>query len=454
MYIGKLNINYKRMIFMKKILLTLFIFIFVVSSYSQSNKIDIIEFTLDNGLNVILNPDRTSPIVVVDVCYHVGSKNESEKRKGFAHLFEHLMFDGSTNVDRGDFDKYIYSAGGDDNAFTNEDVTNYFDILPANQLELALWLESDRMLQFAVREISLKVQKGVVKEERKQSYENQPYGSVEINLAETAYSVHPYKSPVIGYPIDIDAATLNDVKDFFETYYVPNNATLVIVGDIDIEKTKELVKKYFGDIPRGKKEIKRNFPKEPPRTQQIRRLFTDKITFDGTFIAFHIPQVGHEDSYAIELLANVLSSGKSSRLYEKMVYKDQVALAASCYADLREDPGLFIFTAISSGKLKSHELENMLFEEIEKIKTDGVSEEELNKVKNKYESNFIYKLEMPYQRAVQLALYKTIQNDANLINTIIDKYLTVTTKDIQRVAQKYLNKENSIVLHYKPEQTN
>lgn len=438
---------------MKKILF-LFLVFYVLSSFGQSNKIELYEFTLENGLNVVLNPDKTSPIVVVDICYHVGSKNEYDKRNGFAHLFEHLMFDGSTNVDRGDFDKYIYSAGGDDNAFTNEDVTNYFDILPSNQLELALWLESDRMLQFAVRDISLKVQKGVVKEERKQSYENQPYGTVQINLAETAYTTHPYKWPVIGYAQDIDAATLKDVKDFFETFYVPNNATLVIVGDIDVQKTKELVKKYFGDIPRGKKEINRNFPKEPPRTKQMRRLFTDKIMFDGVFMAYHIPELGHEDSYALELLANILSSGKSSRLYERMVYQDQVALAASCYADLREDPGLFIFSSISSGKLKAHELENIIYEEIEKIQTNGVPEEELIKVKNKFESNFIYKLEMPYQRAVQLALYKTLQKDANLINTEIEKYLKVTPQDIQKVAKKYLQKENSVVLHYKPEQTN
>lgn len=438
---------------MKKLFIPIAFLFLCFSAYGQSNKIQIEEFSLDNGLKVILNPDKTTPIVVIDVCYHVGSKNESDKRRGFAHLFEHLMFDGSTNVDRGDFDKHIYSAGGDDNAFTNEDVTNYFDILPVNQLELALWLESDRMLQFAVRDISLKVQKGVVKEERKQSFENQPYGSVQINMSEMAYKVHPYKSPVIGYAEDIDAASLNDVKDFFETFYVPNNATLVIVGNIDTKKTKELITKYFSDIPKGKKEIIRTFTAEPPKPEQSRKVVHDKIMFDGVFIGYHIPEVGSEDSYALDLLANILASGKSSRLYERMVYTEQSAIEASCYADLREHPGLFVFTAISSGSAQAPELESKLYEEIEKIKSNGVTETELLKVKNKYESNFITHLEMPFQRAVTLALYKTIQNDAQLINTESDKYLHVTTQDIQRVAKKYLNKENSVVLHYKPETT-
>jgi zinc protease len=436
---------------MKKLFIPVALVFFFLSAYGQSNKIKIEEFTLPNGLQVVLNPDKTSPIVVVDICYHVGSKNESEKRRGFAHLFEHLMFDGSTNVARGEFDKHIYSAGGDDNAFTNEDITNYYDLLPVNQLELALWLESDRMMQFGVKDIGLKVQKGVVKEERKQSYENQPYGSVQINLAEMSYKVHPYKSPVIGYAENIDAATLNDVKDFFENFYVPNNATLVIVGDIDIARTKDLIVKYFSDIPKEKKEIIRTFGVEPKKTQQESKVVYDNIMFDGLFLAYPIPEIGHEDSYALDLLSSILSSGKSSRLYERMVYHEQSAMDASCYTDLREHPGLFVFSIISSGKAQAPDLEKEIYEEIEKIKTEGVSENELEKVKNKYEADFISHLEMPFQRAVLLATAKTIQNDANLINTETEKYLKVTTQDIQRVAKKYLNKESSTLLYYKPE---
>lgn len=436
---------------MKKFFILAIMLYAAYSAFGQSNKIQIEEYSLENGLNVVLNKDVTTPIVVINICYHVGSKNEADRRRGFAHLFEHLMFDGSTNVDRGDFDKFIYSAGGDDNAFTNEDVTNYFDILPVSQLELGLWLESDRMLQFAVRDISLRVQKGVVKEERKQSYENQPYGSVQINLAQMGYNIHPYRSPVIGYSEDIDAATLTDVKEFFETFYVPNNATLVIVGDIDIDKTKKLVQKYFGDIPKGKKEIAREFPPEPKRISKERKLVYDKIMLDGVFMGYQIPELGHEDSYALELLAKVLSEGKSSRLYKKLVYTDQAAVEASCYADIREHPGLMVFSAISSGAAQAQDLEMMLYNEIERIKSSGVTEEELLKVKNKFESSYISQLEMPFQRAVQLALYKTLQKDANLINTEIEKYLKVSADDIKRVAQKYLNHETNFVLHYKPE---
>ena len=436
---------------MKKLFIPIaFLFLFF-SAYGQSNKIKIEEFTLENGLQVVLNADKTSPIVVVDICYHVGSKNETGNRRGFAHLFEHLMFDGSMNVARGEFDKHIYSAGGDDNAFTNEDVTNYYDILPANQLELAMWLESDRMLQFAIKDISLTTQKGVVKEERKQSYENQPYGSVQINMAEMAYKVHPYKSPVIGYAEDIDAGTLADVKDFFETFYVPNNATLAIVGDIDIENTKNLIKKYFHGIPRGKKEIVRSLAVEPPQTQQLKKTVNDNIQLDGVFLGYHIPEKGSNDSYALDLLSDILSNGKSSRLYERMVYREQTAIEASCYVDLREHPGMFEFSVISSGETLAPDLEKVIYEEIEKVKEKGVSEEELLKVKNKYEAGFISRLEMPFQRAVLLALYKAIQNDANLINSEAEKYLKVTTQDIQSVAKKYLNKENSTVLYYKPE---
>jgi len=400
---------------------------------------------------VILNQDNSSPLIVVNICYHVGSKNETEGRKGFAHLFEHLMFDGSANVKRGEFDKYIYSAGGDNNAFTNEDITNYYETLPSNQLELGLWLESDRMYKFAIGEISLTTQQGVVIEEKKQSYDNRPYGTVSENMNALAYKVHPYKNTVIGYEADINAATLEDVKDFFETFYVPNNATLVIVGDIDIKKTKELIKKYFGDIPKGKKEIIRKFPTEPKRTKQETKTVYDKVMLDGLFMGYHIPEITHHDFYALDLLSDILSNGKSSRLYERMVYNDQVAMQAMAYTESQEDPSLFNFVVISSGQASAEDLEKIIYEEIEKIQTNGVTEKELEKVKNKAETLLISNLETFYGRAVALARYKVIQKDANLINTDMEKYSKVTVEDIQNVAKKYLNKENSVVLYYKPE---
>jgi predicted Zn-dependent peptidase len=419
---------------------------------AQSNSIKIEEFMLDNGLKVILNEDHAIPVVIIDVCYHVGSKNENPNRTGFAHLFEHLMYDGSTNVNRGEFDKYIYSAGGDDNAFTSEDVTNYYDLLPSNQLELALWLESDRMLQFGIRELSLTTQKEVVKEERKQSYENRPYGTVRIKMAELGYKIHPYRWPVIGSPESIENATLTDVRDFFETFYVPNNAVLAIVGDIDVNKTRKLIEKYFGNIPRGIKAINRPTEVEPQKTKQEREIVKDKVSLPGLFIGFHIPEIGTRETYALSLLSDILTVGESSRLYNRMVYTDQSAIEVSALFEAREDPGLLSFTIISSGKKDIADLEKNLFEELEKIAKSGVTKKELEKVKNVKEMDFIFGLETPQGRATSLALYRTLYNDANLINTEIDKYLEITTNDIQQAVKKYLIRQNSIVLYYIPVQ--
>jgi predicted Zn-dependent peptidase len=436
---------------MKKIIVAIFIFLFSVSLFSQNKKVKFEEYTLDNGLQVILNQDKTSPMVVVNICYHVGSKNETEGRKGFAHLFEHLMFDGSANVKRGEFSKYVNDAGGSLNAFTSNDITNYYTILPPHELELGLWLESDRMFQFSIGEVSLTTQQGVVIEEKKQSYDNRPYGTMTENMYAMAYKVHPYKTTVIGYESDINAATLEDVKDFFETFYVPNNATLVIAGDFDVKETKELIKKYFGDILKGTKEIIRKFPAEPPRPAQEIKLVYDKIMLDALFMSYHVPGFGHKDSYVLDILSNILSSGRSSRLYERMVHTDQVATTVSTGAGSLEDPGLFQFFVFSSGKATATELEKIIYEEIEKIQTAGITEKELEKAQNRYEANFLGRVKTTFQRALLLAIYKVFGNDANLINTELDKYLAVTTQDVQDVAKKYLNKENSVVLYYKPQ---
>jgi predicted Zn-dependent peptidase len=361
------------------------------------------------------------------------------------------MFDGSANVKRGEFAKYVNSVGGSFNAFTNTDITNYFETLPAHELELGLWLESDRMYKFSVEEISLTTQQGVVVEEKKQSYDNRPYGTVYENMYAAAFKRHPYQSTTIGYEADIKAATLDDVKDFFETFYVPNNATLVIVGDIDIKKKKKLVEKYFGEIPRGTKDIDRIFPAEPKRPVQEKKLVYDKIMLDGLFMGYHVPELKHEDTYALALLSSILSRDRSSRLYERMVYTDQVASSVSTSSGGSEDPGLFMFSVYSSGKASIEELEQIIYEEIEKIQTNGVNEQELEKVKNQYESGFVGRVVMSQQRALVLATNKVLKNDANLINTELQKYLKVTTQDIQNVAKKYLNKENSVVLYYKPE---
>ncbi len=420
--------------------------------FTQSEgKVDFVEFTLENGLHVILHEDHSTPIVAVNICYHVGSKNEKPDKTGFAHLFEHLMFDGSKNVKRGEFDKYITQAGGYDNAYTTEDKTNYYEVLPSNYLELALWLESDRMLGFSIQEISLKTQREVVKEERRWRYENRPYGSAWIKIAEKSYKKHPYRWPVIGYQEHLDNASMSDVKEFYETFYVPNNAVLVIAGDIDVEQTKKLVEKYFGEISKGPDNIPRPEPDDDPLGGEVREIIEDvNAPLPAVFMSYRIPEEGNPDSYALSLLSSILSVGESSRLYQRLIYKDKIASEVETYADVREHPGLFLVYAIANPGFNSDTLEKTLDEEIEKIKKYGVDEKELEKAKNKIESALVSSKQTVQGKADLLAHYYTFFRNPGLINTDIERYRKVTTEDVKRVAQKYLDQRNRVVLHYLP----
>ncbi|WP_075427829.1 M16 family metallopeptidase [Candidatus Kryptonium thompsonii] len=420
--------------------------------YSQSEgRIDFVEFTLENGLHVILHEDHSTPIVAVNVCYHVGSKNEKPDKTGFAHLFEHLMFDGSKNVKRGEFDKYITQAGGYDNAYTTEDKTNYYEVLPSNYLELALWLESDRMLGFSIQEISLITQREVVKEERRWRYENRPYGSAWIKISEKSFKKHPYRWPVIGYQEHLDRASMDDVREFYETFYVPNNAVLVIAGDIDIEKTKRLVEKYFAEIPKGPDNIPRPPAEDELNDSEIREIVEDvNAPLPAVFMSYRIPEEGNEDSYALALLSNILSVGESSRLYQRLVYKDKIANEVETYADAREHPGLFLIYAISNPGFNSDTLEKVIDEEIEKIKNYGVEEKELEKAKNKVESALVAARQTVQGKADLLAHYYTFYKKPELVNSEIEKYRKVTVDDVKRVAIKYLDRTKRVILHYLP----
>ncbi len=423
-----------------------------VELYPQSEgKVDFVEFTLENGLHVILHEDHSTPIVAVNVCYHVGSKNEKPDKTGFAHLFEHLMFDGSKNVKRGEFDKYITQAGGYDNAYTTEDKTNYFEVLPSNYLELALWLESDRMLGFSIQEISLITQREVVKEERRWRYENRPYGSVWIKIAEKSFKKHPYRWPVIGYQEHLNNASMDDVREFYETFYVPNNAVLVIAGDIDVEKTKKLVEKYFAEIPKGPDNIPRPTPDDEPLNGEIREVVEDvNAPLPAVFMSYRIPEEGNPDSYALSLLSSILSVGESSRLYQRLVYKDKIASEVETYSDSREHPGLFLVYAIANPGFGSDTLEKVIDEEIEKIKNYGVDEKELEKAKNKIESALVARRQTVQGKADLLAHYYTFFKNPGLIDTEIERYRKVTAEDVKRVVQKYLSHENRVILHYLP----
>lgn len=418
--------------------------------YAQQGNIKFTEYGLPNGLHVILHQDNTTPIVAVTILYHVGSKNEVEGRTGFAHFFEHLMFEGSPNIPRGEYFKITQSAGGTLNANTSQDRTFYYELLPSNQLELGLWLESERLFHLRIDSTGVETQRAVVKEERKQSYDNRPYGSLIEETMSHAYKVHPYKWTPIGFPQDINQATLQEFKDFHDTYYVPNNATLSIAGDIDIEATKKLVEKYFGDIPRGTKPLYRPSVVEPPQTAEVRDTVYDNIQLPAVIIAYHMPAQGTPDSYALSMLTTLLSDGESSRLSKSVVDKQQLGLQVMAFPFALEDPGLFLTFGLVNMGVSPDVLEKAILDEFEKVKTEEIGDVEFKKLQNKTENDFVTGNSTMAGIAENLANYHVYFGDANLINTEIDRYMKVTKEDLKRVANQYLTKENRVVLYYLP----
>lgn len=436
---------------MKIRLLILLLAVFpFAGSMAQQGRIKFTEYDLPNGLHVILHQDNTTPIVAVSILYHVGSKNEVEGRTGFAHFFEHLMFEGSPNIPRGEFDKITQNAGGYVNANTSQDRTYYFELLPSNQLELGLWLESERLLHLRIDSVGVETQRAVVKEERKQSYDNRPYGSVIEKTMADAFKVHPYKWTPIGDPKDINKASLQEFLDFHSMYYVPNNATLSIAGDLNIDSTKKMIEKYFGDIPHGTKEIYRPTVVEPVKTAEVRETVYDNIQLPAVIISYHMPAQGTPDSYALSMLTTLLSDGQSSRLNKSLVDQQQKALQVMSFPFALEDPGLFIIFGLTNMGVPPADLEKAIYDEIEKVKTTPISDAEFQKLRNKVENDFVTGNSTMAGIAENLANYHVYFNDANLINTEIDRYMKVTPADIQRVAQKYLTPENRVVLTYLP----
>lgn len=427
----------------------LLIFCYVITS-AQPRKINFVQYKLDNGLNVILHQDNSTPIVAISVLYHVGSKNEDPERTGFAHFFEHLMFEGSPNIPRGEYFKIIEAAGGELNANTSFDRTFYYEVLPSNQLELGLYMESERMLHLKIDSIGVETQRKVVKEERKQRYENQPYGSLIEKLFSNAYKVHPYRWTPIGQVQYIDQAKLDEFIAFYKKYYVPQNATLSIAGDIDIEKTKELVKKYFGEIPIGTEDIPRPNIIEPEQTQEVREVVYDNVQLPMVVFGYHMPKQGTPDFYALSILTTVLSGGESSRLQKEIKDKQQKALAVGSIPIPMEDPGLFIVYGLANVGVTAEDLEASIQKEIDKVKNELISNYEFQKVRNQIESDFVKRNSTMIGIAEDLANYFVYYGDANLINTEIQRYMKVTREDIKKVANKYLRNENRVVLYYLP----
>ncbi|WP_202923655.1 M16 family metallopeptidase [Pontibacter fetidus] len=417
---------------------------------TPGNKIEFTEYTLPNGLHVILHKDSSTPNVAVSVLYHVGSKNEVKGRTGFAHFFEHLMFEGTENIDRGQYMGMVQAAGGSLNANTSFDRTYYYELLPSNQVALGLWMEAERMKGAKVDEVGVETQRKVVQEEKRMRVDNQPYGTLLENTFGLAYTEHPYKITPIGTFADLNNAKIEEFRDFYKTFYVPNNATLSIAGDINIDDTRKMIEQYFGSIPKGTKAIPRPTIKEPKQTEERRKIVYDNIQLPAVIQAYHIPAQGTPDHYALSMLTTLLSGGESARLPKALVDKQQKAVAALSVPFPTEDPGLFLTYAIANVGVDAQALEDAMNVEIERVKTEPLNDKEFQKLRNQVESQFVQRNSTVAGRAENLANYHVYYKDANLINTELERYMKVTKEDIQRVANEYLTKNNRVVLHYLP----
>ncbi|HDR52644.1 MAG TPA: insulinase family protein [Mariniphaga anaerophila] len=431
-------------------LIALLLVLFALPSVAQTSEIEFTEYKLDNGLHVILQPDNTTPNVIVSIMYHVGSKNELPHRTGFAHFFEHLMFEGTENIPRGMFSRHVEEAGGTLNAFTSNDVTYYYVMLPSNQLELGLWLESERLMHARVDSIGIATQKGVVTEEMKQTRDNRPYGRLMIETVSRAFREHSYRWDVLGADEHIRNAEDHEFREFHDMFYVPNNAVLVISGDIDVQETKLLVEKYFAEIPAGKMEIRRPLPNEPRRTEELRDTVYDNIQLPAVIQAYHIPGRGTEDYYAVEMLGTLLTQGQSSRLYRTLVDEQRLALQVMAVPMGLEHPGLTLIFAIPQVGVDPKVLEDALNKELEKAQTELISELELEKLKNQFENRIVNSNTTIANRAQNLAMSHTYFNDASLVNSTLEKYLSVTREDILNAAKEYLREDNRVVLYFMP----
>ncbi|MFL5730533.1 MAG: M16 family metallopeptidase [Cytophagaceae bacterium] len=403
-------------------------------------------FTLDNGLKVYVHEDKSSPVAVLNILYDVGSRDEDESRTGFAHLFEHLMFGGSRNI--ASFDEPLQKVGGENNAFTSTDITNYYITLPSANIETAFWLESDRMLSLSFDPKVLEVQRSVVIEEFKQRYLNQPYGDAWLHLRPLAYKMHPYKWPTIGKDIShIEHATMEDVREFFNKYYIPNNAIMVVAGDVDTEQIKKLSEKWFGPIPAGKPH-KRQLPAEPLQKQSRTMEVSSEVPLDAVFKVYHMCGKLSEDFYPTDLLSDILGRGKSSRLYQALVKEKKTFNSINAHIMSSNDPGLLIV----EGKLNegiSMEQGNKEIEEIiAQVRESEISADELQKVKNQAESSLVFSEVELLNRAMNLAFSANL-GDPELINREAALIQAVQPSDIKRVAGNVLLKENCSTLFYR-----
>ena len=413
-------------------------------------KLDYSMATLPNGMKVVLLEDHSTPIVHLQMWYHVGSKNERPGRTGFAHLFEHMMFKGSKNVEPEGHPSYISSVGGQSNAYTNEDATVFWQTVPAQYLPLVLWLEADRLASLRIEERVFKTEREVVKEERRMRIENQPYGRLQEIIADHTFTVHPYKHPVIGSMKDLEAASVDDVREFFQTYYVPNNATAVLVGDFDSKEALGLVTQYLGRVPKSDRPVPRDIPKEPPHTKERRFTINEEWPLPAVVVAHHITYDGNPDSYPLHVASKILSDGQSSRIYRKLVYEKGIALAAFGGGNIIQDPNLFFAVAIVQPGKTTEEATTALIAELDRLRNEPVSAAELQQAKNQFARDYILGRESIQSKAETLGHAVVIHNDIKTADGEFDIFQKLTTADVQRVARTYFTPENRVVLTILP----
>ena len=434
---------------MKKILATAFLALTFYASNAQ--EISFVEYDLDNGLHVILHQDNRAPVITTAVSYHVGSKDEEEGRTGFAHFFEHLLFEGTKNIEGGQWFKIVEANGGSNNAYTSDDQTYYYEIFPSNKLELSLWMESERMLHPIIRQDDrITLQEGVVKEEKNFRLRNAPYGALLYAVRSNLYKKHPYGRLTIGLDKDLTAANIDDFKKFNARYHKPNNATLVVAGDIDIDQTKEMVEKYFADIP-SSDDVVRNLPKEDPIKETIRSVWYDpNIQVPALLVGYITPKMNTREARVLSLLSTYLSDGKSSVLYKRMVDENKMALAVQTVNLAQEDYGTYLMLALPLGEITLGKLLSEIDEEIEKVKNELITDRDLEKLQNSLETQFVNRNASIEGIANSLSDYYTFYGDTGLINSELDIYRSITKEEIRDVAKKYLNSNQRVIVDYLP----
>ena len=433
-----------------RILLLTFSGLFLFSQHIMAQKVEFEEYDLDNGLHVILHQDNTAPVVITSVMYHVGAKDENPERTGFAHFFEHLLFEGTTNIGRGEWFKIVSSNGGNNNANTNDDRTYYYEVFPSNNLALGLWMESDRMLQPVINQIGVDTQNEVVKEEKRQRVDNQPYGNLLAEVKKNMFDVHPYRWATIGSMEHLDAATLDEFIAFNKKFYIPNNAVLVVAGDIQKDEAKDLIQKYFGSIPRGTDIVRETF-EEKPITETRKAVYNDpNIQIPAIVLSYRTPAMTTRDAKVLDMISTLLSDGKSSRLYKRIVDDKKMALQIMAFNFSEADYGMYIIFGLPLGNNTLESITKEVDEEILKLQTELISDSDLQKLKNIYENQFVNSNANVQGIAHSLATYYTFYGDTEMINKELEIYNSITPEEIREVAKKYLNPNQRLELNYLP----